>query len=118
MWLMTKYGFYSIVKKEDGYHVRAREKKDLENLKGLCTLLKKKTIFENEGTDYPYRLKISTPKSILQIMRRLGETLDYPNFKDEIHEQPDQQNKLNPYFDVWLALVRVFSKRGWKSAHI
>jgi hypothetical protein len=33
MWLMTKHGFYSIVqRKPDEYHVRARERLDLENL--------------------------------------------------------------------------------------
>lgn len=33
MWLMTKHGFYSIVqKKPDEYHVRARERQDLQNL--------------------------------------------------------------------------------------
>ena len=32
MWLMTKYGFYSIVQKQQGeYHVRSRERKDIEN---------------------------------------------------------------------------------------
>ncbi len=30
---MTKYGFYSIVQKQQGeYHVRSRERKDIENL--------------------------------------------------------------------------------------
>ena len=33
MWLMTKHGFYSIVQKKQGeFHVRARVRKDLENL--------------------------------------------------------------------------------------
>jgi hypothetical protein len=33
MWLMTKHGFYSIVQRKAGeYHVRSRERHDLENL--------------------------------------------------------------------------------------
>jgi len=33
MWLMTKHGFYSIVQKNPGeFHIRARVRKDLENL--------------------------------------------------------------------------------------
>lgn len=33
VWLMTEFGFYSIVQKRpDEYHIRARERKDLENL--------------------------------------------------------------------------------------
>ena len=33
MWLMTKHGFYSIVQKQPGeFHIRARVRKDLENL--------------------------------------------------------------------------------------
>lgn len=29
MWLMTRHGFYSVVQKDDGIHIRAREREDL-----------------------------------------------------------------------------------------
>jgi hypothetical protein len=33
MWLMTRHGFFSIVQKEPGiFHVRSKERGDLENL--------------------------------------------------------------------------------------
>ena len=33
MWIASKYGFYSIIRKDDGFHVRGRLKGDLKNLK-------------------------------------------------------------------------------------
>jgi hypothetical protein len=38
MWLCTQHGFYSIVKKDDGFNVRGRVKRDLENLAKLVGL--------------------------------------------------------------------------------
>lgn len=36
MWLCTQFGFFSIVQKKPGeFHVRARVRRDLENLAGL-----------------------------------------------------------------------------------
>jgi hypothetical protein len=98
MWLMTKHGFFSIVEKKPGeFHVRARECVDLENLAGRVPL-EAATIVSSPEADYAFRIILGRPE-VLAIMRFLGETVDYPNFKDEIDRTADQQNK--PYHEVW-----------------
>ncbi len=58
MWLFTRYGFFSVVEKEKGkLTVRARVKRDLENLKNKYKMeLGECEILENVGTDYEYRI--------------------------------------------------------------
>jgi hypothetical protein len=34
-------------------------------------------------------------------MRRLAETIDYPNFKSRVAERPDQRAKGHAYHEVW-----------------
>ena len=38
MWIASKYGFFSIVKKKEGFHVRGRSLKDLKNLKKAASI--------------------------------------------------------------------------------
>lgn len=111
MWLMTKYGFYSIVQKQSGeYHVRARERQDIENLiKNIP--LPHITIKESNHTDYPFRIVVER-EDVLTILRFLGETLDYSNFKDTIDQIDDQKHK--PYHKVWNLLADVLGAYGRK----
>ena len=111
MWLMTKYGFYSIVQKQLGeFHVRAREKKDLENLIQEIPLSDAK-ILESRTTDYAYRI-IVKKEDVLAILHFLGETLDYDNFKDKINRTPDQKHK--PYHKVWGVIADALGAYGSK----
>ncbi len=83
MWLMTKHGFYSIVQKQPGeFHVRSRERKDIENLVAGVPLPGTK-IAESSHNDYACRVVVGQPE-VLSILGFLGESLDYDNFKNKI----------------------------------
>lgn len=103
MWIMSKVGFYSIVKKDgqELYQVRARERRDLINLMHEAGL--KLAIRESDMTDYTYRVLVDEDQ-LQEIMLTLGELVDYPNFKGEVDRHPDQRNK--PYHEVWSVMVR------------
>jgi len=97
MWLMTQYGFFSIVQHKDDaekYLVRARLRPDLERLKDLAALTTE--IVELKSADYRYRIVISR-EEMLRVLRWLGEAINYPNFKDRIADLPDQKDRLAQY---------------------
>ena len=99
MWLMTQHGFFSIIRNaEDTYYIRARVKRDLENLDRLMGW--KKEILRWETADYRYRL-IVTRDEMLAALLRMGEHIDYSNFKGRIHGVPDQKKKSAAYSRVW-----------------
>lgn len=105
MWLMTQHGFYSIVQKQPReYQVRARVRRDLENVLGLMEW--EHDIIEGEGTDYPYRIKIPRYQ-LLDLLARFGGEIDYDNFKNRIHELPDQKAKSSAYARVWGVMAGV-----------
>jgi hypothetical protein len=109
VWLMTKYGFYSIVEKQsDEYHVRAREEKDLENLIAGVPL-PNAVIRLSWETDYLARI-IVKKEDVLKIMAFLGNNLDYSNFKDKIDKTPTQAHK--PYHKVWQVLADALGAYG------
>lgn len=112
MWLMTKHGFYSIVqKKPDEYHVRSRERRDLENLiKGVP--LPDAKIVDTPEADYACRI-VTDGATVLSIMGFLGRTLDYPNFKGRIDATPDQRHK--PYHEVWQVMADALGAYGRKA---
>ena len=99
MWIASKFGFYSIVcKNKNEFHVRARLRVDLENL--LATLNLEEEIYQSEYADYRYRLVVSQ-EVVRKITATLADTLDYPNFKNQIAETPSQEDKLDAYHDIW-----------------
>ncbi len=111
MWLMTKYGFYSVVQKQSGqYHVRSRERKDIENLMTRLPLSQVQ-IIESKHSDYAFRI-IVKKEDVLAILKFLGETIDYDNFKDKIDQTPDQRRK--PYHEVWGILADALGAYGGK----
>lgn len=96
MWLFTKHGFFSVVKKPyyppgllSGrvgvavYQIRSREISHLEALKKLTRI--KSPIIDDGGTDYKFRVVVSP-----RVWRRIGPILvsaaeiDYANFKSEV----------------------------------
>ena len=129
MWLMTRYGFYSIVQKDDGIHIRAREREDLERL--IAALKARNTmatgddyqillidarhqdpqILETPANDYRWRFIV--PRYTLgQVMAIMGESIDYPNFKAQIDSDPSQHRK--PYHAVWEVMARSLGAYGRK----
>ena len=102
MWLMTKYGFYSIVQKQSNvYHVRSRERHDLQNLIDKVPL-PDCFISESKSTDYLARIIVGRDV-VMKILQFLGSTLDYDNFKQRISETPDQNHK--PNHSVWKVIA-------------
>jgi hypothetical protein len=99
---MTKYGFYSIVQKlPNVYHVRSRERRDLQNLIDEVPL-PGSSISESKSTDYLARIIVDRDV-VMKILQFLGSTLDYDNFKQQIAETPDQAHK--PYHSVWKVIA-------------
>ena len=81
MWIFSQDGFYSIVQKPDGYHVRARRKQDLVNV-GLTA------IKSYAGSDYSWRAILPNRAELQKLMLALGNSVDYPNFKSHIAKRP------------------------------
>lgn len=109
MWLATKHGFYSIVRKQPPsgeqpaeYHVRARVRKDLENLLAACGL--QREILDWSTSDYRFRFLIGA-EDLGRIMEHLGDSLDYSNFKSQVARNPDQRDKLGAYHQVWATMA-------------
>jgi hypothetical protein len=111
MWLMTKVGFYSIVQKQPGeYHVRSRERKDIENLMTQLPL-DQVQIIESKSRDYAFRI-IVKKEDVEAILKFLGETINYDNFKNKVDQTPDQKHK--PYHEVWGILADALGAYGRK----
>lgn len=105
MWLATKFGFYSIVKNEDpefqgDFVIRAREHKDLFNLKQELEELNSRSIYSSKITDYKYRIFVSQ-EELSKLMIMFSESIDYSNFKDKIKSTPNQKDKLSYYSEIW-----------------
>jgi hypothetical protein len=99
MWLMTKYGFYSVVEKLPGeFHFRSREKRDLQNLLHAAGAIGK--IHRSRNADYPFRV-VTGAAGKRRLMQAVESSIDYPNFKDKIAGTKSQSRKLNAYHRIW-----------------
>ena len=99
MWIASKFGFFSIVRKNPGEcHVRARMREDLKNLIAASRI--DAEISTREESDYRYRV-IVEESVVEKIMATLAETLDYDNFKSMIMRTPSQSDKASTYGEIW-----------------
>jgi hypothetical protein len=105
MWIFSREGFYSIVDKEDGYHVRARRKQDLVNV-GLTATK------SHLGSDYPWRAILPSRAELLRLMEALGNSVDYPNFKGHIASLSDQKDRLARYHKIWAMMAEEKESEG------
>ena len=111
MWLMTKFGFFSIVRKEqDRFHIRSRERLDIENLVKFVPLVNAE-IIESITADYRFRVIVGR-KELMAVLELLGNELDYSNFKGCIDRTPEQSHK--PYHEVWGLLADALGAYGGK----
>jgi len=95
---MSKYGFFSVVRKSPNeYHIRARVKKDLENVRDAINLVKE--ILESDEAAYRYRLVVGG-EVYRAIMQLLVQSVDYDNFVTKIATTEDQLKKLGAYHQV------------------
>ncbi len=111
MWIASKFGFFSIVRKQAPadaspavYHVRARLRADLENVLHAARL--RNEIEEWPDADYRYRF-IGSEADVAQLMACLAATLDYDNFKSKIGRTPDQKGKLDAYHEIWSVMAKL-----------
>jgi hypothetical protein len=104
MWLMTNFGFFSIVKKEGEtlLTVRARARQDLLDLKARY-LPGMGEIEESDKRDYRYRARV--PREVFaEALREMALDIDYPNFKNSVAAtQGKARAKL--YEDIWVRLL-------------
>jgi len=115
MWLATKIGFYSIVKKhdeEDTFIIRARERNDIEELKRSLHFLKKRKVYEYKDSDYLCRIFVNS-EELKVIMVSLVNEIDYDNFKNEIKKNKKQKGKLPYYSNIWYEMF-LYQKRNEK----
>ena len=112
MWLITPFGFFSIVQKpadipQGTLTLRARVKSDLETLKAqlLPTL---GLISESNSNDYRFRAQ-APQEDVAQAMDQMARQVRYSNFKNEVAKRQGQA-RAHLYHDVWDMLYRLQTK--------
>ena len=113
MWIFTKQGFFSIVRKKyldqpKPYQVRARSLQDLENLIKVAEL--DEEIIETPYADYFFRI-IADEADLVKIFNFLQADLKYENFKDMVGRQKDQRDKLDAYHKIWNVMYNYQNKK-------
>lgn len=103
MWLFTKLGFYScgtVSETDNRVQVRARDRKHLENLQGLCQQLRDVRIIDTRDRDYEYRM-VLTREQFRGMTEVLSDLVQEPKVKPAI---------LDHLGDAWFrAMNRVWS---------
>lgn len=106
MWLITPFGFFSVVQKPDDKKagtltIRSRVRGDLEQLRDSY-LPGMSDIAANAGSDYRYRAK-ALRSEVSSAMAKIVSDIGYENFKDEVAQQ---QGKVRAgfYGKVWQVL--------------
>jgi restriction system protein len=107
MWLMTKYGFFSIEqhpRDKSQFFVSAQVRDDLAVLKdtvGLST-----EVLPLSDAPYRYGMVIDA-EGLSRLLARLGQDIDYKHFEEAVRQQPEQQARVEAYRQVSDLLSRV-----------
>ena len=107
MWLFTKSGFYSVVRKpEDGPRltIRSRARADLVALR-RDYLPNLSRIVERPQADYQFRA-FASRRDFARAAAKIASEIDYPNFKDEVRLELGQARAAT-YHRVWVALLEL-----------
>lgn len=108
MWIASKLGFFSVVQKASGeWHIRARVRQDLVNLIRVAYSNTAEVVAQIEewpAADYRWRLIVRDADEFAGLVTSLADTVTYANFKAEVGETPDQEEKLPAYHQLWHAL--------------
>ena len=106
MWLITNFGFFSIVQKtgDTDLTIRSRVRGDLETLRkkylpGLGEITK------SDVTDYRYRAKVS-PAELAEAMGKIVRDITYDNFKNCVAEKQGSK-RAHIYHKVWEDLLEL-----------
>jgi hypothetical protein len=93
--------------REDRMLIRARARADIFNLFDVNQdLLSLERPTSDESRDYRWRMSISKGDWV-QLAARLAKAVDYSNFKNAVHDQPDQLNKGRAYLAIWRVMHEV-----------
>jgi hypothetical protein len=118
MWIASKNGWFSVVvdlEREDRMLIRARCRADIFNLFNAHQDLPSiERPASDESRDYRWRMSISKADWV-QLAARLAEGVDYSNFKNTVHEKPDQGSKGRAYLVIWRAMRDVQLTEGPES---
>jgi hypothetical protein len=106
MWILTDFGFFSVVKKhgEQELTVRSRVREDLELLRERY-LPDLGPVLEGAGSDYPYRARASAAAVAAAISKAVTD-IDYGNFKDSVEIRQGHARGA-VYSKVWAALMKL-----------
>jgi hypothetical protein len=119
MWLMTPFGFFSIVCKPGDMErgtltIRARVKSDLEALRQHY-LPSLDAIVDGGGTDYQYRA--TAPRdAVAEAIGKAVRQIDYSNFKNEVSARQGQ-HRAHTYGEIWGALYDLEQLRARNKSH-
>ena len=100
MWILTPFGFFSVVQKKGDslLSIRARVYNDLQRLQDKY-LNGNHPIKKGGHTDYPYRIFVSH-RDWGKALTQMAEDIDYANFKRQVKaEQGAKRSQL--YGQVW-----------------
>jgi hypothetical protein len=106
MWLISRYGFFSIVEKHGDKDkgrltIRSRAAKDLDNLRN--TLLPSLSATQqSDDTDYRYRAH-ADKTAVAQAFAQAAMEIDYSNFKNTVALEQGYE-RAHLYGDVWSVL--------------
>jgi hypothetical protein len=110
--------WFSVVvdlEREDRMLIRARCRADIFNLFNAHQDLPSiERPASDESRDYRWRMSIGKADWV-QLAARLAEGVDYSNFKNTVHEQPDQGSKGRAYLVIWRAMRDVQLTEGPES---
>ena len=117
MWVISKYGFVSVVGHRDkpGWVlVRARDRGDLEE---FCSVARdcdvpgfsEEAIEENPSADYRFRMTVRSD-DWAELAKVIAAGIDYPNFKNEVATVDPERAAI--YGGVWSELRRLQRPEG------
>lgn len=107
MWLATKLGLFSIVKRSTKayptkgklVHIRSRSRADLQRLHSTIRRLPLKispSILVTQGSGYQFRILLD-PKDLPEVLSALAKSVDYSSFTEEIKFSIHQRDKAGYY---------------------
>ncbi len=109
MWLITTFGFFSIVEKPEDQGtgqltVRARVREDLEQLQARY-LPALGPISELDHADYRFRAR-ATRDDVARALAEAARDIDYDNFKNTVADRQGY-DRAKAYGRVWQELYRL-----------